>query len=121
MSTPGCRENAGPRVMTPPTGKMRKSQVSAARQWLIEATQRLGYGRIKHLLIINHEPVVDPPPKICPRRKLTGPRYCPREIPSGDFILKEQVVNLFDEMDTMDNGVIAIDVRDGLPCDITNE
>jgi len=37
------------------------------------------------------------------------------------YILKDHVVNLFDELDTMDNGVIAIDVRDGLPCEITNE
>jgi len=100
---------------------VRKSQVSPARKWLIETMQRLGYGRIKHLIIVNREPITNPPPKICPRRKLFGPRHHPGTIPSDDFILREHVVNLFNELDTMVNGIIAIDVRDGLPCDITDE
>jgi len=85
MRTPGSRENTASTVLRPPTREIRKSQVSPERQWLVEAMQRLGYGRVKHLIIINHEPVVKPPPKICPRRKLTGPRYLPREVSSGDY------------------------------------
>jgi len=105
----------------PPERVVRKSQLSPARRWLVEQMQILGYGRIKHLVVSNREPVVNPPPKLCPRRKLTGPRQRPREIPCGDFILKEQVVNLFDELDSMSSGVIAVDVRDGLPFDFICE
>jgi len=83
--------------------------------------QSLGYGRIKHLIIVNREPVVKPSPKICPRRKLTGPRYRRREVPRGDYILKEQVMNLFEELDNMVDGMITIEVRDGLPFDIFYE
>jgi len=83
--------------------------------------QRLGYGRIKHLIVIHGEPMSQPPPKICRRRKLKGPRYRPRPSLPEDYLLKEQVTNLFEELDSMANRIIAIDVRDGLPGDIIDE
>lgn len=99
----------------------RKTQLSPARQWLVESMQSLGHGQIKRLVVSDHQPVVNPPPRICPRRKLVGPPQQTREIPQGDFILKEQVVNLFDALDSMSGGVITIEVRDGLPFDIIYE
>jgi hypothetical protein len=101
--------------------EIRKSQVSLGRQWLIETMQRLGYGQIKQLIVVNREPVAKPPPKICPRRNLVGRRYRSGKVLAGDFILKEHVTNLFEEFDAMGNGAITIDVRDGLPFDIQDE
>ena len=39
---------------------MRKSELSASRRWLVERMQQLGFGRIKHLVIANGEPVLNP-------------------------------------------------------------
>jgi hypothetical protein len=101
---------------------VRKSQLSPSRRQLVEKMQDLGYGEIRQLVVIKGEPVVEPLPKIVRRHKLTSPRR--RQVPprSEDYILKEQVVNLFDDFDQMGNGVVAvIEVRDGLPCEITLE
>ena len=101
---------------------VRKSQLSPARRWLVEEMQALGYGQIKQLVVIKGEPVQAPAPKISQRCRLTGPRRRPCAAPSEDCILKEQVVNLFAELDQMANGVVALlEVRDGLPCDMTLE
>ena len=100
---------------------LRKSQLSPQRQWLVEEMQRLGWGWIKHLVVSNREPLPSPAPKKRPRHKLTGPRQRRVEVPAGDFILKEQVANLFDYMDEMGNGTVMIEVADGLPADVTVE
>jgi hypothetical protein len=84
--------------------------------------QDVGYGEIRQLVVIKGEPVVEPLPKIIRRHKLTVPRRRQNVPRSEDYILKEQVVNLFDDLDQMGNGVVAvIEVRDGLPCEITLE
>jgi hypothetical protein len=83
--------------------------------------QHLGYGRIEGLIVVNREPVRKPPPKICRRRKLTGRRYHPPEVPRTDCILKGQIVTLFDELDKIIDGMITIDVRDGLPFEFSYE
>ena len=100
---------------------VRKSELSPSRRQLVEKMQDLGYGEIRQLVVIKGEPVVDPLPKIIRRHRLTGPRR--REAPprSEDYILKEQVVNLFDDMDEMVSGMITIEVRDGLPFDVFYE
>jgi len=121
MDTSGRRKNVAPVALRPQTRVIRKSQLSAKRRWLVDAMQGLSYGRIKDLIVVDREPVVKPPPKICPRRKLTGPRYRRRAVPRGDYILKGQVVNLFEELDNMVDGRITIEVRDGLPFDIFYE
>ncbi|MCY3020194.1 MAG: hypothetical protein NTW87_14345 [Planctomycetota bacterium] len=100
---------------------MRKSQLSAQRQWLVEEMQDLGWGWIKHLVVSNREPLPKPAPRKRRRHKLTGPRHRRLEVPTGDFILKEPVMNLFDFMDEFVNGTVMIEVSDGLPADITIE
>ena len=100
---------------------IRKSQLSPQRQWLVEQMQKLGWGWIKHLVVSNREPLSNPAPRKRRRYKLTGPRHRRLEAPTGDFILKESVVNLFDLMDEFANGTVMIEVADGLPADVTIE
>lgn len=100
---------------------MKYSELSRNRQLLVQSMSQLGYGQIRRLFISNGDPLNDPPPRICRRRRLKGsvvvdlPKY------TKDCLLKEQVVNLSLELDKLGNGVITIDVRDGLPCDIIYE
>jgi hypothetical protein len=105
----------------PPSRTIRKSQLSKERGWLFEAMQRLWYGQVKHLSVFNHEPRPLPSPKICPRHKLVGSPDRPRQIPEGDYLLKEPAVKLCDELDAMADCVISIDVREGLPAAVTYE
>ncbi len=99
-----------------------KSDLSPNRRWLIEKMQLLGYGRIKHLVIGNGEPLKSPPPRLYRHRRLTGPNDHRREAGLDDFVLKQQVLNLLDELDRIGNGVIAtLEVRDGLPYGVTLE
>lgn len=104
-----------------PVRVIRKSQTSPQRQWLMREMQELGWGWIKHLVVADREPRSTPAPKKRPRYKMTGPRRRRVEAPAGDFVLKEQVVNLFDWMDDFGNGTVMIEVSDGLPADVTVE
>lgn len=98
-----------------------KSQLSHQRRWLMETMHGLGHGEVVCVVVVDREPVIDPEPKTRPHRTLTGRRYRPRDLPSGDFIIKEQVADLFADFDHMVNGVVTIQVRDGLPSGIFDE
>ena len=101
---------------------VRKSQLSPARQWLVENMQKLAYGRFKHLIIVNGDPLISPPPRRYRDRRLTGANGGRREAALADFVLKQRLVALFDELDRIGNGVIAVlEVRDGLPYGMTLE
>ena len=105
----------------PPARAIRMSRVSKERRWLFESMQRLWYGEVKHLTVFNHEPRPLPSPKLCPRHKLVGSPDPPREIPQGDYLLKEAMVKLCDEFDAMEDCIISIDVREGLPSTVSYE
>jgi hypothetical protein len=99
-----------------------KSDLTVALKWLVENMQKIGYGRFKQLVIINGQPLTDPPPRIYRDKRLTGQNSQRTEAQLADFILKEQVVKLFEEFDRIGNGVISrLEVRDGLPYGMTLE
>lgn len=97
-----------------------KSQLTPARQRLVEDMQRLGYGRYKKLVVCNGQPVLDPPPRRYRHRRLHGANQDRKEDVLPDFRLKDSILKLFEEMDRLGSGVIArLEVRDGLPYDMT--
>jgi len=99
-----------------------KSDLSPARRRLVEGMQDLGFGRYKHLVVVNGDPLFNPAPRRYQDRRLTGPNRRRQEVQLADFVLKEQVVHLFEEFDALRNGVIAVlEVRDGLPYNMTLE
>lgn len=95
-----------------------KSSLSAPRRRLLEAMQRLNFGRIEGLGIRRGEPVWEPTPKIIQDVKLGGGENGPRpELPREDFALKSQVVEMFDHLSRLGDGSVAvIHVAHGLPC-----
>jgi hypothetical protein len=84
--------------------------------------QRIGYGRLKHLVIVRGDPLINPRPRLYRDRRFTGPDAGRPESHSVDFILKESVVRLFETFDRIGSGTVAcIEVRDGLPYGMTSE
>lgn len=95
---------------------LRKSDLSPARRWLVENMQRLGYGRLTHMILVNGEPLTNPPPRMYRDHRLTGPNRSRPEAQLKDFVLKQRLVALFEQFDRIGNGVVAVlEVRDGLP------
>jgi len=111
-----------PKRTSPNRRIIRKSDLSPARQWLVEKMQKISFGRIKHLVIVKGQPLTDPPPRIFRDRRLTGSNTRRREENLPDFVLKDRVNQLFKEFDRIGNGVISrLEVRDGLPYGVTLE
>ena len=96
--------------------QLTKQSLTPARGRLLALMQELNFGWIKGLLVVNGEPVFDPMPRVVRQVKFcseNGPR---REKKLNDFKLKEQVVELFEAMDRMKNGVIeTLEIKHGLP------
>jgi hypothetical protein len=94
-----------------------KSSLSTPQQRLLETLQRTNYGRIEGLRVREGEPVLSPPPRILKDVKLgsvdTGARP---ELDSGDFVLKREHLELFDQLRRFGSGVVeCIEVKGGLP------
>ncbi|MGA2186553.1 MAG: hypothetical protein ABSH47_26350 [Bryobacteraceae bacterium] len=78
--------------------------------------QQMYYGRIDGLVILDGEPVFDPMPRIIRDIKLGGEDGPRPESNHADFLLKSQVIELFDHLTEIRNGSIeSIEVKHGLP------
>lgn len=98
------------------TETVKFDSLSPTRKSLVRLMQETGFGRLEGLVIRAGEPALDPPPRIIRTLKLGGDNRPRPEVAKRNFILKAQVVELFQCMDKMQNGVIAvIEVKHGLP------
>jgi hypothetical protein len=94
----------------PSTGDLRDSE-----RRFVAALQLLGYGRLEGLLIRYGELVLDPWPTTIRDVKF-GSRANQPEPKGDDFLLKQQVVEFFEHIRSVDSGVIrALEVKNGLP------
>ena len=93
-----------------------KRQLSAARAQLVELMQRINFGRIERMSVVNRQPVLSSIGKALSTIKLkseNGPRA---ELESSDFLLKQEIVRLCDQLDEIGDGEIdLIEVKHGLP------
>jgi hypothetical protein len=86
------------------------------RRRLVETMLEVNFGQIEGLRINAGEPVFDPPPKIINevhfgKENTPNPHY-----QKTDFVLKRHVLELFEAMDRVGDGVIhALTVQNGLP------
>lgn len=94
----------------------RKRSLSPPKQALLAEMQRINFGRIEGLLIRDGEPVVDPRPVIIREHKFAGENGPRPELATDDFLLKQQVVELFAFFDELGDGVIdVLEIKHGLP------
>jgi len=78
--------------------------------------QRLNFGRIENLAVHAGEPAFDPAPKIVQDIKIGGENGPRPELARDDFALKSQVAELFDHLNRVGDGTVAvIEVKHGLP------
>ena len=97
-----------------------KASLSADRMQLLEQMQRLNFGRIEGLEVCNGEPRLDPPPRIVREVKFLGENGSRRELDLEDFTLKKEVLEFFNELGRLRNGVIErVEVKHGLPFRMT--
>ncbi len=99
---------------------VRKSDLADEGRWLLEDMQRMGHGRYKKLPIYNGQPLVHPPPKRQRDHRPLGPAMKRPAVRTGDYILDDQYIEMFDEFKRIGNGVVLVlEVRDGLPYKMT--
>lgn len=97
---------------------VRRSQLSSSRRWLVDDMQRLGFGHYRKLPLCGGEPVIDPPPKRVRNHRFSGQKNR-RQVQAGDFLLKQQHLEMFMQFDQIGDGMISrLEVRDGLPYDM---
>ena len=78
--------------------------------------QDINFGEFRKITVRNGEPVLDPEPTRIREVKFGGDNSPLAERHAPDFILKSQVVELFDWLHSIRNGVIeSLEVKHGLP------
>lgn len=94
----------------------RKSTSTPNQRRLIELMQRVNFGRIADIPIRNGDPVLNPLPRIIREVKFGGDNKPRPESELGNFTLKRQVQEMFEELDRTGNGMIEVlIVKHGLP------
>jgi hypothetical protein len=93
-----------------------KASVSEPRRRLVELMQSINFGRVEGLAIRNQDPVLCPPPRVVREYKFGGENGPRPELGIGNFLLKQQVVDLFAFFDDFEDGTIdVLEVKHGLP------
>lgn len=78
--------------------------------------QRINFGRIEGLKFAAGEPVLDPRPVLVREHKFGGENGPRAELATNDFLLKQQVVELFAFFDQLRDGEIEVlEIKHGLP------
>lgn len=93
-----------------------RSSLSESCQLLLDTMHRIGFGRIEKLAVRDGEPVFHPAPRVVQDIKLG--EFAPNvPLPVGtDFLLKAQVIALFDHLRRLGDGELeVIHIQNGLP------
>jgi hypothetical protein len=93
-----------------------KADLPEPSRKLVELMQTINYGRIERLPIRDARPILNPRPAIVHEHKFGGENGPRPELAIRDFLLKEEVIQLFAFFDQFQDGVIdVLEVRRGLP------
>jgi hypothetical protein len=93
-----------------------KADLPEPRRKLVELMQTINFGRIEGLAIREGKPVLDPRPAVVREHKFGGENGPRTELGTTDFLLKQQVVELFAFFDEFRDGVVdVLEVKHGLP------
>ena len=98
------------------TSRLSKQGLSPCRKQLLELMQHVNFGRLEGLTVFDGDPVFDPAPRKQFDIKFGGDNGPRPEISAADFLLKQQVIELFAFFDQIQNGVIdVLEIKHGLP------
>lgn len=93
-----------------------KHDLSARRASLLGLMQTINFGRIEGLAVLDGEPVLDPPPRVIREVKFGGDNGPRPELGTANFLLKTQVLELFQHFDRLGDGTIEVlEIKHGLP------
>ena len=99
-----------------------KRGLSAERRSLLEQMQALNFGRILNIQVHEGEPRITPMTKVERLVRFGGNNHARPEGALDDFTLKDKVVELFDAIERMGDGLILkLEIKHGLPFDMTVE
>ena len=94
----------------------KKTSLSTGRRRLLELMQQINFGRIDGITVRGGEPIFDPSPRIVREIKFSSENRPRPELGIEDFVLKAQVVELFEHLDNLGDGKVgSIEVKHGLP------
>lgn len=97
-----------------------KRALSQLQMALVELMQRLNFGRIERLTIVDGEPVIGPTTVVVREHKFGGENGPRSELNVANFALKRAVVELLDLIAEIQNDEIdQLEVRYGLPFRVT--
>lgn len=95
---------------------MQKRALSPDGRRLIELMQRTNFGIIEDLHVKGGQLQFNPPPRVVRKLKIGGENGPRPEARAADFALKREVLELFEHLERLGNGVVRrIEVKGGLP------
>jgi hypothetical protein len=98
----------------------RKHSLTHSQRRLLHLMQTLNFGCINNLIFRDGQLVLDPPPEVFREVKFGGENGPRPEAVIEDFLLKSQVVEFFDRLDRLGDGVIeSLEIKHGLPFRMT--
>lgn len=96
--------------------QVNKSNLTPPKQRLIELMQDINFGRITNITVRDGEPELTHESVIECEIKLSGHNGPRPEINHDDFALKQEVVELFEQLTRMGTGTIReLSIKAGLP------
>ncbi|RIK77261.1 MAG: hypothetical protein DCC68_17700 [Planctomycetota bacterium] len=101
---------------------LRKGDLTEAQRQLVEQFQRIDFGGIRNLHVVDGQPVFAADTRIVRHRVLGGrPTARPERI-TRDFVLKAAVVDFLEYLARMKQGkIMHLDIRHGLPLQFETE
>jgi hypothetical protein len=97
------------------TAQIHTSSLDQCSRRLIALMQRIGFGRIESLRVLDGQPAFDPPPRVIREVKLGAERTGHGHDSPAEFTVKRAVVDLLAEMTVVGSATVTIEVRHGLP------
>jgi hypothetical protein len=93
-----------------------KQSISVNRRQLLHLMQRVNFGRIEGIPVRDGEPQLGSMSRVVREVRFGGKNGRRDESSLHDFYLKAQVIDLFSQLEVMDNGRIEVlEVQHGLP------
>jgi len=111
-----------PQPRNPPDLDRTKAMLKPGEQRLIEMARRVGYGSLSGIRIRHGELVLGSRVRTKRKHRLgrADAGRCTRAV-GEDFKLKQQHLDLIEKLRRIDEGVVTIEIQDGLPIDLVVE